>query len=87
MISRCSGVRSSRARADSDILADESSGPSPSCSSLEKRDRAFSSVRSTAVRMRRFIVCRWRLRRSMYLNSLWAYITPIDRHAETTMPK
>ena len=41
------------ASSPSDMRADESSGPSPSCSSFEKRERVFSSVRSTAVRMRR----------------------------------
>ena len=87
MISFCSGLRSSRASAESDILAAESSGPSPSCSSFEKRERAFSSVRSTAVRMRLLSNCRWRLSLPMYLKSLWAYITPIDRQIEITIPR
>ena len=87
MISRWSAERSSRESAESDIRADDSSGPSPSCSSFEKRDRAFSSVRSTAVRMRLLSSCRCRFRRSMYLNSLWAYMTPIDRHTEITIPR
>ena len=87
MISRWSASCSSRERAVSDIRADESSGPRPSWSSFEKRDRAFSSVRSTAVRMRLLSSDRWRLSRSMYLKSLWAYITPIDRQIEITMPK
>ena len=32
-------------------------------------------------------VPRCRFRRSMYLISLWAYMTPIDRHTETTIPR
>ena len=87
MISRWSAERSSRESTESDIRADDSSGPSPSCSSFEKRDRAFSSVRSTAVRMRLLSNCRWRLSLPMYLKSLWAYITPIDRQIEITIPR
>ena len=73
------------ARAESDILADESNGPRPSCSSFEKLARLFSSVRSTAVRMRLSVSWRWRFRRSIYTNSLWRNTMPTDMQNDTAM--
>ena len=47
------------ASSPSDMRADESSGPRPSCSSLEKLSRSVSSVRSTVVSIRRSVSFRW----------------------------
>ena len=72
--------------AESDILADESSGPRPSCSSREKSARDRSSVRSTAV-MSRFSSSRrlWFMR-SMYLIRTFAKSSPTEKQNEMIMP-